>query len=164
MLRAADVVLKEHRRLVVAPRESPLHPVFSGFIRHLDFGHARPWAASLFFAHDEQLNLSCISSMNSNHVKGFLAADTVVVTVIADHKNWKNIRSLQIFGKAQHLDQDERFEAEGLYLQKFEKIRHVLSAASTMAERKISEWFLQAIFSASARRRSGLSRQIPSSF
>jgi len=109
-------------------------------------GAAGPWAASLFFAHDEQLNLYCISSMNSNHVKGILAADTVVVTVIADHKNWKNIRGLQIFGKAQHLDQDERFEAEGLYLQKFEKIRHVLSAPSTMAEREISERFLASDF------------------
>lgn len=84
--------------------------------------------------------------MNSNHVKGILAADTVVVTVIADHKNWKNIRGLQIFGKAQHLDQDERSEAEGLYLQTFDNLRHALSAPSTAAERKISERLLASDF------------------
>lgn len=109
-------------------------------------GPVGPWAASLFFARDEQLNLYFISSMHSNHVKELLAADTVAVTVNADHKEWKDIRGLQIFGTAQHLEQDERSEAEGLYLQKFENMRHVLSAPSTAAERKISEKFLASDF------------------
>ena len=105
------------------------------------YGPAGPWAASLFFARDRQLNLYFISSRKSRHVQDLLASGTVAVTVNADHKEWKGIRGLQIYGAAERLDQDERPEAEGLYLQKFTDLRQLLSAPSTAAERMISHEF-----------------------
>lgn len=104
-------------------------------------GDSGPWAATLFFAHDQQLNLYFVSSNNSRHVRDSLSADKVAATVNADHKEWTSIRGLQISGTVRRLNQDERAEAQSLYLEKFKDLKHVICTPSSAAERKISGSF-----------------------
>jgi len=109
-------------------------------------GASGPWAATLFFVHDPQLNLYFISGRNSRHVRDSLTTGRVAATINADHKEWTAIRGLQISGTIRLLNQDERPAAQGLYLQKFKDLQHVISAPSSVAERKISDNFLASDF------------------
>ncbi len=49
------------------------------------YGPAGPWAASLFFARDEECNLYFISSQSSRHVQDLLTEPNVAVTVKWGH-------------------------------------------------------------------------------
>ena len=110
------------------------------------YGPAGPWATSLFFARDEELNLYFVSSQRARHVKDLLSEPTVAVTVNGIHDNWKDIRGLQIAGTAEIVTKNRRDDAAGLYLQKFSDLRHILSAPSTDAERKIAGSFTASDF------------------
>ena len=109
-------------------------------------GPAGPWAASLFFARDAELNLYFISSRSTRHAKDLLADRTVAVTVNADHDNWKDIRGLQISGTAEIVTENGKADAADLYLQKFSDVRHILAGPSTDAERKIAASFIASEF------------------
>lgn len=110
------------------------------------YGPTGPWAASLFFARDEELNLYFMSSRRTRHVKDLLTEPTVAVTVNEDHNNWTDIRGLQISGTAEVVAENGRADAAELYLQKFSDVRHILSAPSTDAEGKIAESFMASEF------------------
>ncbi len=104
-------------------------------------GPAGPWAASLFFVHDEEFNLYFISSQNSRHVQDLLTEPTVAVTVNGDPDNWIDIRGLQISGTAEVVTESGKADATRLYLQKFSDVSRILSAPSTDEERKIAGSF-----------------------
>ena len=109
-------------------------------------GPAGPWAASLFFAHDEEFNLYFISSQDSRHVQDLITEPTVAVTVNGDPDNWIDIRGLQIAGAAEVVTESGKADATKLYLQKFSDVSRILSAPSTDEERKIAGSFTASEF------------------
>jgi uncharacterized protein YhbP (UPF0306 family) len=110
------------------------------------YGPAGPWAASLFFARDEECNLYFISSQSSRHVQDLLTEPNVAVTVNGDTDNWIEIRGLQISGTAEVVTENEKADVVSLYLQKFSDVRRILSEPSTDEEMKIVRGFTASEF------------------
>lgn len=104
-------------------------------------GPAGPWAATVFFARDEALNLYFVSSAETRHVRDLLAAGAVAVTVNGDHDSWDDIRGLQISGAAEPVPEAQRPDVVERYLGKFAKIRRVVESPANPAERAIAEGF-----------------------
>lgn len=100
-----------------------------------------PWAAALFYARDEKLNLYFISDNSSRHVLELIENEAVAITVNGDHKTWKNIRGLQISGTAERVGPEERARVEELYLSKFADLKQLLTAPSTAGEQRIASEF-----------------------
>ncbi|MEJ8569675.1 pyridoxamine 5'-phosphate oxidase family protein [Elongatibacter sediminis] len=100
-----------------------------------------PWAAALFFARDEALNLYFISSPKSRHVRNLGADRRVCVTVNGDHDDWFDIRGLQIDGVAEYIAPAQRDEVAEYYLSRFSDLRRIVSEPGTAAEHKIAAAF-----------------------
>lgn len=100
-----------------------------------------PWATSLFFARDVNLNLYFLSGQRTRHVRDLLAIDDVAVTVNADYRAWKHIRGLQIGGTADVVAKATRPEIVALYLDKFTELRKVVSAPAGVFEQQIAKAF-----------------------
>lgn len=64
------------------------------------------WAAAVFFARDDALNLYFISSPRSRHVRNLQTENVISVTVNGDHDDWSDIRGLQISGLAEAVQPD----------------------------------------------------------
>jgi uncharacterized protein YhbP (UPF0306 family) len=60
---------------------------------------ASPWAATVFYASDD-LRLYFFSSPESRHCQNLAANPNVAVTVQEDYKDWREIKGIQLEGKA----------------------------------------------------------------
>jgi len=98
-----------------------------------------PWATSLFFARDENLNLYFLSGQRTRHIRNLLTSNSVAVTVNADYRTWNSIRGLQIGGTAAVVAQATRSEIVALYLDKFTELRKVVSAPDDVLEQQIAK-------------------------
>jgi len=105
-----------------------------------------PWAASLFFARDEQLNLYFISDRNSRHARELLECGTVAVTVNDDYRHWAGIRGLQIAGRANRVPRARRSEVAELYLKKFGELEKLIENPGSAEEKIIARRFAASDF------------------
>lgn len=105
-----------------------------------------PWAAALFYAHDSDLNLYFISAPGTRHAADIERDPKVAVAVNAQHKDWSDIRGLQISGVAEIVPPDQRPGAVEIYLAKFPDLRPLFSAPRDEQESRIARAFAASPF------------------
>ena len=98
----------------------------------------KPWAASLFFASDSQLNLYFVSDYRTRHARDIEACADVVATINADCKLWAEVKGLQIEGRATRLTGVERLKGLGVYLSKFADVKALFEAPKSPDEETIA--------------------------
>lgn len=105
-----------------------------------------PWAAALFYAHDSDLKLYFISAKDARHAADIERNPKVAVAVNAQHKDWSDIRGLQIGGVAEIVPPDQRAGAVETYLAKFPDLRPLFSAPRNEQESRIARAFAASPF------------------
>ncbi len=101
----------------------------------------QPWAASVFFASDADLNLFFVSDHQTRHAQDMLANNRVMATVNVDCKRWHDVRGLQIRGRGFRVPEEERAAALRVYLARFADIRAIFDAASRY-DKWADEWMI----------------------
>ncbi len=109
-------------------------------------GEDGPWAAALFYARDSDLNLYFVSASNTRHAVDIERNPKVAVAVNAQHKDWSDIRGLQIGGVAEIVPSDQRAGAVETYLAKFPALRPLFSAPRNEQESRIAQAFAASPF------------------
>lgn len=94
-----------------------------------------PWAAAVFFASDEDLNLVFVTDPATRHGRDLSAGGRVAAAVHTEASGWNEIRGLQIEGVARPVADEGRAAALAIYLEKFPGIRRVYETPRDDAER-----------------------------
>ena len=102
-------------------------------------GDGEPWAASLFFASDTDLNLYFVSDYRTRHARDIGDGADVVATVNADCAEWSGVKGLQIAGFAETVDGLERMNALRHYLLKFSDVKALFEAPKGADEETIAQ-------------------------
>jgi len=98
-----------------------------------------PWAASVFFASDKDLNLYFVSDYRTRHARDIGDGADVVATVNADCAEWSGVRGLQIAGFTETVDGLERVKALRYYLLKFPDVKALFDAPKGQDEETIAQ-------------------------
>ncbi|HJP39317.1 MAG TPA: pyridoxamine 5'-phosphate oxidase family protein [Gammaproteobacteria bacterium] len=99
----------------------------------------KPWAASLFFASDKDLNLYFVSDYRTRHARDIGDGADVVATVNTDCAGWSDVKGLQITGFAEALDGLGRVSALRHYLVKFADVKALFTAPKDKDEETIAQ-------------------------
>ncbi len=83
----------------------------------------KPWAASVFFASDKNLNLFFVSDDHTHHARDIGNGSAVVATANVDCAQWSDVKGLQISGFAEPITGMERVGALQHYLLKFPDVK-----------------------------------------
>lgn len=94
-----------------------------------------PWAAAVFFASDEDLNLYFVTDPGTRHGRYLSMGSRVAAAIHAEVSGWNEIRGLQLEGVARPVAETGRETALAIYLAKFPDIRRVSEAPRDDAER-----------------------------
>lgn len=105
---AVEQFLKEHNTMSLAT----------------SYGNS-PYAASLFYASDGFV-LYFFSRPESRHVINILLNPNVAATINKDYTEWRNIKGLQITGKARKVPPAETGPARGVYERKYPFLNEML--------------------------------------
>ena len=98
-----------------------------------------PWAASLFFASDKDLNLYFVSDYRTRHARDIGDGADVVATVNEDCAEWSGVKGLQIAGFAETVDGMQRMNALRHYLLKFADVKALFEAPKGKDEETIAQ-------------------------
>lgn len=98
----------------------------------------RPWAASVFYASDNDLNLYFVSDVQTRHCLDLASNGLVAATINDDCDDWNRITGLQITGEAKPVPANDRARVETLYLEKFSAIRELIQSPKTDREKIIA--------------------------
>jgi len=98
-----------------------------------------PWAASLFFASDRELNLYFVSDYRTRHARDIGDGADVVATVNVDCAEWSDVKGLQISGFAETVDGMQRMNALRHYLLKFSDVKALFEAPKGKDEETIAQ-------------------------
>ncbi len=80
----------------------------------------QPWAAAVFFVHDDDLNLYFLSDPASRHCQHLEANPRVSATINEDYGDWRQIKGVQLEGTARRVKSPvETAKVLSLYLAKF---------------------------------------------
>ena len=78
-----------------------------------------PWAASCFYAVDvSAARLLLLTSLSTRHGQAMQADQRVAGTISGQPENWRDIRGIQLSGRAHHLQGDAASQAMDLYCQR----------------------------------------------
>jgi len=99
----------------------------------------KPWAASLFFASDRDLNLYFVSDARTRHARDIGDGADVVATVNIDCAQWSTVKGLQIAGFAETLGGLERMNALRHYLLKFPGVKALFEKPQGLDEETIAQ-------------------------
>jgi hypothetical protein len=99
----------------------------------------KPWAASLFFVSDKNLNLYFVSDYRTHHARDTEQSPEVSATVNADCSLWGEVRGLQITGDVTVLSGMARLNALRRYLSKFSDVRDLFEAPKSKDEETIAQ-------------------------
>lgn len=102
-------------------------------------GPAGPWAATVFYASDADLNLYFVSDRRTRHARDMLAGAGVAAAINADVDNWNAVRGLQLQGVARCVEGAGRVRALGLYLAKFAGVKALFEAPQSADEQTIAQ-------------------------
>lgn len=97
------------------------------------------WAASVFYASDDELNLYFVSDYRTRHSKDIAAIPRCSGTVNADVDEWLSVKGLQMKGEATVLDGLARANALRLYLVKFAGVRALFEKPQDANEETIAQ-------------------------
>ena len=106
----------------------------------------RPWAASLFYATDAELNFYFVSDAMTRHCLDIAANKSVAATINEDFSDWNEIMGIQVTGNAIAVPATDRERVERLFLTKFPAIGTLIERPRTNEERIISERLKDAQF------------------
>lgn len=81
-----------------------------------------PWAATVFFAADQQFNLYFVSDHRTQHGRDMAANGQVAATINPDCDSWHDVAGLQIRGTVEVVEGIARAKALALYFKKFPQI------------------------------------------
>ena len=109
-------------------------------------GEDGPWAAAVFYAHDSDLRLYFISAKDTRHAADIELNPKVAVAVNTQHKDWSDIRGLQIGGVAEIVTPDQRAAVVETYLAKFPALRPLFSVPRNEQESRIARAFAASPF------------------
>ena len=98
-----------------------------------------PWAASVFFASDAQLNLYFVTDPKTHHGSDLQANSRVAGTINADCERWAEIRGAQLTGHAAPVAEAQREQVLALYLEKFSEVAQLLRQPGSEQDRMIGE-------------------------
>ena len=97
-------------------------------------GH--PWAAAVFYVHDERLNLYFLSDDKTRHCRELQRQPLVAATVNDDPDDWHKIKGIQVEGHARKVNSPiEKTKALTLYLGKFPFVKGFISSPLAMLSR-----------------------------
>jgi uncharacterized protein YhbP (UPF0306 family) len=102
-------------------------------------GDQKPWAASLFFASDKQLNLYFVSDHRTRHARDLESHPEASATVNADCGLWTEVKGLQISGSVTVLSGIARLNALRCYLAKFADVRALFEMPKDKDEETIAQ-------------------------
>jgi uncharacterized protein len=88
-----------------------------------------PWASSVFFAHDDDLNLYFLSSPETRHSTNIAGNIKVAASIVGDEKDWTKIRGAQVEGTAVQVPPSEITQAADVYFGKYPGFREMVGAA-----------------------------------
>lgn len=80
---------------------------------------AGPYAAAVFYAADDDLNLYFVTDPATRHGAALNRDGCVAVTIQRDRQRWQEIRGVQLTGQCARLTGAERRASWELYLQRF---------------------------------------------
>lgn len=106
----------------------------------------RPWATSLFYATDAELNFYFVSDAMTRHCLDIVANMSVAATVNEDFCDWNEIIGVQVAGNANAVPANNRERVERLFLAKFPAIGTLIERPRTDQERIISARLTDAQF------------------
>ena len=98
----------------------------------------QPWAASLFFVSDDDLNLYFVSDGGTRHAQELSDNPRVAATVNVDCRDWTAIRGIQIEGRASPVPQANREAVLARYLEKFTDVAALFNNPRNDQERKVA--------------------------
>ncbi len=98
----------------------------------------RPWAATVFYASDADLNLYFVSDEKTRHGRDLCRTQRVAAAINADAATWDEVIGVQLEGEARVLDGAPREAALSLYLDKFPAVRRLFDAPRGLSERLIA--------------------------
>ena len=99
----------------------------------------KPWAATVFFAADKNLNLYFVSDHRTRHGRDITTNERVAATVNPEVDNWHDVRGLQIEGRVEVVTGALRLKALALYLQKFPQIDALYASPKSENEETIAK-------------------------
>jgi uncharacterized protein len=79
----------------------------------------RPWATTVFFASDAELNLYFVSDQRTRHGRNLAISGRVAGAVNPDCGSWAEVRGVQLEGRVTVLEGTTRLAALKRYLTKF---------------------------------------------
>lgn len=82
-------------------------------------GEAGPWAATVFYASDADLNLYFVSDHRTRHGRDLAASPRLAAAVNPDCGRWSEVRGLQMEGQVRVLDGAARVAGLARYLARF---------------------------------------------
>lgn len=107
-------------------------------------GPGGPWAASLYFVHDETFRLYFVSAPHTRHIQQLGDEARVAATINEDYADWREIRGVQLAGTCALLqDEVARQAALARYVAKFAFLQQIL-ARPDHPDRKLGELLLAA--------------------
>ena len=98
-----------------------------------------PWAATVFFASDADLNLYFVSDHRTHHGRDMAANEKVAATINPDCDNWNDVHGVQVKGTVSVVDGMQRAKALVLYLKKFPQIDQLYAKPSGEHEETIAK-------------------------
>jgi uncharacterized protein len=88
-----------------------------------------PWAAAVFYAHDDDLTLYFLTDPATHHGRDLATNAQVAATIQEDYHDWRRIKGIQLVGKAELVAGPlELARAWRLYLSKFPFVKDFLGA------------------------------------
>ncbi len=88
-----------------------------------------PAAAAVFYAADDSLNLVFLSEETTEHARNLLARPEVAATIQADGQDWRDIRGLQLRGRAAPASTAELAHAMAVYGRRYAFVGALLAGA-----------------------------------
>ena len=98
-----------------------------------------PWAASVFYASDKQLNLFFVSDHRTRHGRDIEHNSIAAAAINADCSQWADVKGLQVEGRVTILTGAKRLNALRHYLAKFTDVRALFEAPKDKDEETIAE-------------------------
>jgi uncharacterized protein YhbP (UPF0306 family) len=99
----------------------------------------RPWAATVFFAHDAGLTLYFVTDPRTRHGRDLAAGSLVAGAVQPDVHTWDDVLGIQLEGRAEVVEGEARAAALACYLAKFPDVQRLFDAPRNDGERMIGE-------------------------
>ena len=102
-------------------------------------GDAGPWAATVFYASDRDLNLYFVSDHRTRHGSDLTTCDRVAGAINPDCGAWADVKGLQIEGRVEVLTGAARLAGLAPYLAKFHDVKALFEKPRDRNEETIAE-------------------------